>query len=236
MRSGHKISFQTNSRKMRNKPVANETTLPTLSARLLHALNVLGITQAELSRKIGVKPQAIHYLCTSNSKKSSFTYEIADALKISSLWLGAGEGVMHLRDDSDDELVNSQKRIPILDWKKIKQLTEYETDNILSSANEWLLTNSTIGENGFAFRLHDRSIYPRFDQETIIIVDPDREPKNKDFVITHLKEADDVVFRQYVIENNAVMLKPINTAMYKVLKKEEEDVILGVMVEARWQA
>ena len=221
---------------MRNKPVANETTLPTLSARLLHALNVLGITQAELSRKIGVKPQAIHYLCTSNSKKSSFTYEIADALKISSLWLGAGEGVMHLGDDSDDELLNSQKRTPILEWKKVKQLIEYETENVLSSANEWLLTNSTIGENGFAFRLHDRSIYPRFDQETIIIVNPDREPKNKDFVIAYLKEADDIVFRQYVIENNTVLLKPINTTMYKVLQKEEEDVILGVMVEARWQA
>ena len=56
------------------------------------------------------------------------------------------------------------------------------------------------------------------------------------FVIVYLKEADDIVFRQYVVENNTVLLKPINTAMYKVLQKEEEDVILGVMVEARWQA
>lgn len=224
---------------MKNKPVDNEITkinLPTLSARLLHALNVLGVTQAELSRRIGVKPQAIHYLCTSNSKKSSFTYEIADALKINSLWLGSGDGLMQLEANPNEELVSSQKRTPILDWKQVKQLVGDEASNILFSAKEWLLTSSSIGENGFAFRLHDRSIYPRFDQETVIIVNSDKEPKNKDFVIVYLKEADDIVFRQYEIENNIVLLKPINVAMYKVIKKEKDDVILGVMVEARWQA
>ena len=224
---------------MKNKPVDNEITkinLPTLSARLLHALNVLGVTQAELSRRIGVKPQAIHYLCTGNSKKSSFTYEIADALKINSLWLGSGDGLMQSEASPNEELVSSQKRTPILDWKQVKQLVGDEASNILVSAKEWLLTSSNIGENGFAFRLHDRSIYPRFDQETVIIVNSNKEPKNKDFVVVYLNEVDDIVFRQYHVENNIVLLKPINVAMYKVIKKEKDDVILGVMVEARWQA
>ena len=224
---------------MKNKPVDNEITkinLPTLSARLLHALNVLGVTQAELSRRIGVKPQAIHYLCTGNSKKSSFTYEIADALKINSLWLGSGDGLMQSEASPNEELVSSQKRTPILDWKQVKQLVGDEASNILVSAKEWLLTSSNIGENGFAFRLHDRSIYPRFDQETVIIVNSNKEPKNKDFVVVYLNEVDEIVFRQYHVENNIVLLKPINVAMYKVIKKEKDDVILGVMVEARWQA
>lgn len=214
-----------------------EEKLSTLSARLVHAINTLGITQAELARRIGIKPQAIHYLCTSNSKKSSFTYEIADALQINSLWLGSGEGSMQLKDNPDAQLINSQKRTPILDWKQIKQLAgeEKEAGNILSSAKEWLLTSSDIGENGFAFRLHDKSIYPRFDQDTIIIVNPKRSPKNKDFVIVYLKETDDIVFRQYEIDNTTILLKPVNVAMYKVIEKHKDDLILGVMVEARWQ-
>ena len=210
--------------------------LSTLSARLLHVIHVLGITQADLARRIGVKPQAIHYLCTSNSKKSSFTYEIADALKINSLWLGSGEGEMLLEDSPSENLINSQKKAPILDWRQLKKLVgDEDTKNIRGSANEWLLTNSDIGENGFAFRLNDKSIYPRFDQDTIIIANPFRAPKNKDFVLVYLKETDDIVFRQYEIENNIILLKPINTTMYKVIEKEKNDVILGVMVEARWQ-
>lgn len=222
---------------MDNKPTNKNNNLSTLSARLVHAINTLGVTQADLARRIGVKPQAIHYLCTSNSKKSSFTYEIADALKISSLWLGSGEGSMQLKDDPSARLISSQKRVPILDWKQIKQVMAGGSDasNILISAKEWLLTNSDIGESGFAFQLHDKSIYPRFDQDTIIIVNPDRSPKNKDFVIVYLKETDDIVFRQYELENNIVLLKPVNVAMYKVIEKHHEDLILGVMVEARWQ-
>jgi SOS-response transcriptional repressor LexA len=224
---------------MKNNPMDNEITkknLNTLSERLVHALNLLGVTKAELSRRIGVKPQAIHYLCTSNSKKSSFTYEIADALKINSLWLGSGDGSMLLEENQEEELVKSQKRTPVIDWRQVKQLISDEASNIISSSKEWLLTSLNLGENGFAFRLHDRSIYPRFDQDTLIIINPNREPKNKDFVVAYLKEADDIVFRQYEIENNIVYLKPINTSMYKIIEKKNEDVILGVMVEARWQA
>lgn len=144
---------------------------------------------------------------------------------------------MQLKDDPDAQLMNLQKRTPILDWKQIKQLAGEgkDYDNILSSAKEWLLTSSDIGENGFAFRLHDKSIYPRFDQDTIIIVNPKKSPKNKDFVIVYLKETDDIVFRQYEIDNTTILLKPVNVAMYKVIEKQKNDLILGVMVEARWQ-
>lgn len=211
--------------------------LRTLSARLVHAINVLGVTQAELARRIGVKPQAIHYLCSSHSKKSSFTYEIADALNINSLWLGSGEGSMQLADDPETQLINSQLRTPILDWKQIKGLvnTKKWDADIFSSAKEYLLTNSSIGDHGFAFRLLDKSMYPRFDQDTIIIVNSNKTPKNNDFVVTYLKETDDVVFRQYEMENNVVLLKPTNTSMYKIIEKNNNDLILGVMVEARWQ-
>lgn len=211
--------------------------LATLSERLVYALTKLGITQAELARRIRIKPQAIHYLCSSRSKKSSFTYEIADALNISSFWLGCGEGSMQLKDDPDTQLINSQKRVPVLDWKQIKNWINQnnEAGNLLASAKEYILTNVDIAVSSFAFRLQDKSMYPRFDQDTIVIVNPERTPRNKDFVIVYFKEIDDFVFRQYEFENNTIILKPVNTAMYKTITMGKDDSILGVMVEARWQ-
>ena len=97
------------------------------------------------------------------------------------------------------------------------------------------MPNSDIGEHGFAFRLHDKSIYPRFDQDTIIIVNSQKTPHNNNFVIVYLKETDDIVFRKYETDTTGVLLKPMNIAMYKTIKKHPEDLILGVMVEARWQ-
>lgn len=213
-----------------------ETTLSNLSERLVYALNQLNITQAELARKINIKPQAIHYLCTSKSQKSRFTYEIADALQISSLWLGAGEGEMRLNNHLNDTLFNTLKRIPILDWKQVKLLAhENHPESLLNTAKEWLLTNSDTGVNGFAFRLQDNSLYPRFDQDTIMIINSSKSPQNKDFVIAYLKESNEIVFRQYELKDTTVFLNPMNSVIYKAITLQEDDSILGVMMEARWQ-
>lgn len=221
---------------MSTELINKEEKLSTLSARLVYALKKLGVTQAELARRISVKPQAIHYLCSNNSKQSSFTYDIADALKINSVWLRVGDGSMQLEDDPDAQLINSQKRTPVLDFRQIKQLTEVGRDagSVLALAKEWLLTSSDIGAHGFAFRLHDKSIYPRFDQDTTIIVNPDKVPKENDFVIAYLQETNDIVFRQYASENNIILLKPVNMTMYRIIQKSKDDLILGVMVEARY--
>ena len=216
--------------------LAEEVLLTTLSARLVHALNTLNVTQAELARLVSVKPQAIHYLCSSNSKKSRFTYEIADALKINSLWLATGHGVMRLKDDLDVQLRESQQRVPVLDWKQIEFFMAQgnKMANIPTHAGEWVLTNSDVSPNGFAFRLQDKSMYPRFDHDTLVIINPQRTPKNKDFILTYL-ELSGVIFRQYEVEKEVLLLKPINMAMYKSITIAPADLIIGVMVEARWQ-
>lgn len=207
----------------------------TLSSRLLFALNTLGVTQAELSRMIGIKPQAIHYLCNSKSTKSRFTYEIADALKINSLWLATGMGAMLLKEEADVELPESPRRVPILDWKQIETiaLQGHQITNIPNQADDWVITNSDVGQHGFAFRLPDMSMYPRFDHDTIVIINPSKKPKNKDFVLAYL-EMGGVIFRQYTCEDNQTLLNPINTAMYKIINTSMNDSIIGVMVEARW--
>ncbi|MCP4476269.1 MAG: hypothetical protein GY821_17265 [Gammaproteobacteria bacterium] len=50
--------------------------LDNLSKRLTHALEILGISQAELARKIHVRRQSIQYLCSSGINRSKFSYDI----------------------------------------------------------------------------------------------------------------------------------------------------------------
>ncbi len=220
----------------------NDERLPTLSARLVFALNTLGVTQADLSRRIGVKPQAIHYLCNSNSKKSSFTYEIADALKINSLWLACGNGEM-LRERPSDiskntTMIEKKNKIPVLNFKQMKQLANKNSTltDLLPIIDEWISSDSNIKINDFSFKLNDKSMFPRFDQDTTIIIDPDIKPKNNDFVVVFLEEMDDVIFRMYEDCSGRVFFKPINSDLFKTIIKKNNDLILGVLVEARWRA
>ncbi|MDA3922734.1 MAG: hypothetical protein PF501_18960 [Salinisphaera sp.] len=67
--------------------------MKTFADRLKHALAYRDMSQAELARRVGLKAQAIQYLCKkgSGSRKS---YEIAQALRVSVDWLTTGKGPM----------------------------------------------------------------------------------------------------------------------------------------------
>lgn len=62
--------------------------------RAAKARRELGISQAELSRRIGVKQQSIQQLEDGIVKKPRYLVELAEALNVSPKWLASGEGEM----------------------------------------------------------------------------------------------------------------------------------------------
>ncbi|MEO8401578.1 MAG: LexA family transcriptional regulator [Gammaproteobacteria bacterium] len=215
-----------------------DSCLETLSDRLVLALEMLNITQADLARKIQVKPQAINYLCKNKTKKSQLTYDIAEALNISGEWLANGVGLMNPEDDPHYKLINAQNRVPILAPNQVKPGLQEHFLSLKSNENisNWLLTTANTGKNGFAIIVQDKSMYPRFDQGTIIVVNPEKQHKDREFVLAYISSIDDVIFRQVEFHNDgSVILYPINTAMYKQITLEKNDQIIGALVEARWQ-
>lgn len=70
----------------------------TYGERLLWAMNQAGLSQSELARRIGVKPQSIQHLVDpkKNAQGSSKTAALANELNVSSHWLETGEGTAEL--------------------------------------------------------------------------------------------------------------------------------------------
>lgn len=232
-------------RKMKNKDTEFDSakscaTFSNLSERLVHALKMKEISQAELARQLNIKPQAIHYLCNSRCKKSGFTYQIADILNINSTWLACGQGSMLHETDRQEhnECTTERVTLPILDSAYIKKYAAAGNHPIttVTDKGRYLFTSERENNSGFAWQLQDKSMYPRFDLGTVIIVNPNMEPKSGDYTLIYLHEVDDIIFRIYNIsDNHEILLTPINRAMYKPLKKSDDDLLLGVIVEARWQ-
>jgi DNA-binding Xre family transcriptional regulator len=67
----------------------------TYANRLVHAMKQRGINQTQLAETVGVKPQAIQYLCK-KGKQSVHTNAICQALNIRAAWLQDGDGDMDL--------------------------------------------------------------------------------------------------------------------------------------------
>lgn len=211
-----------------------ENTHKNLSERLKFALKSANISQTELAKRIGVKPQVIQYLCASKSEKSKFTFDIAEALNIDAMWLAHGNGATPV----NNKLISNERIIPVLSFNQIKLWKVYGKEIDFKRITNWIPIKEDININSFAVILTDISMSPRFNLDTLIIIDPTIDTyKNQvghNFVLAYIQEEDFLVFRQLEIADNSKKLVPLNNCLYKKILLKDNDIILGSCVEARW--
>ena len=208
--------------------------MQTLSERLLYALSETGISQAELARRINVKRQAIQYLCTANTNKSKFAYDIADALDISVDWLVAGKGNMLLKDTPELQLIQKQTCVPILTWDQIDAWLKNKLTT--TQFSRWTMSLEDLSDQAFGLKLKNNSMYPRFDQSTEVIIDPNVHIEPPCFVLAYIEQLHEIVFRRLSREDDQLVLYAYNEAGYRKLLLNPNDRILGSMIEAKWVA
>ena len=80
-----------------HKIICDNKAMKNYSDRLKYALMRNGMTQSELARLVGVKPQAIQYLCE-KGKRSVHSVKISEILKITPSWLTDGTGDIETTD------------------------------------------------------------------------------------------------------------------------------------------
>jgi transcriptional regulator with XRE-family HTH domain len=203
-----------------------------LSDRLRFALRILGTSQTDLARQINVKPQIIQYLCAAKSEKSKFTFDIAEALKIDVLWLATGKGVK-----PNLEILKKERSIPVFSFQQIRESKIYGKHIDQSQILKWLPINEETNIQAYAVILNDRSMAPRFCLDTTIIVEPKDETDKRysqEYVLVYVKSEDFVIFRQIQFTDNSYKLIPTNNNLYKETILHEDDIILGICKEARW--
>ena len=208
--------------------------LNTLSDRLCYALSKLGTSQAELARRINVKRQAIQYLCASGINKSKFAYHIAEALAINAEWLITGRGNMVVKNSPEQLFLARQHSVPVLQWQQIDSWSQARLHR--HTMTEWTNTYDKLSDHAYAIRLKDNAMAPRFDSNTIVVLDPDVDAAAPCFVIAYIDQLKDHIFRQLHKENNALWLLAYNDVAYKKLPLSPADKILACLVEARWLA
>lgn len=202
-----------------------------LSTRLAYALERLKVNQSELARRVGIKPQIIQYLCTGNATKSKFAYEIATALEVNPDWLIAGKGPMLFSLPTDTSL---QQKAPLLAWSHV--IDWLNTEEAFRKAEDNFVTLSSGAPlNSFAVKVNDTSMIPRFEINTVLIIDPSLETKSGDFVIAQVLHQNQPIMRQLINKMGSFYLVPSNCAIYKEIELTKEDKILGVVIQTYYE-
>jgi len=182
------------------------------------------MTQSELAKKSHICRSTISKLSFGRLKREGkYASAIAHSLNVSEDWLMHGEGNM----ENYDLLVTKEKIVPMLTKSKISKWLSGETSQSIIE-KDGIITTKEVGNRAFAFKVSDNDLWPYFDTNTIIIVDPDKLAIASDFVLVFLKNP---VIRLLTGPNEHLALKrPDNK--YSPIKTKKQ--IIGCIVESLW--
>lgn len=128
--------------------------------------------------------------------------------------------------------------VPIVSWVQAGEWTDSPYTETPDRCEEWLEAPKKCGKNSFALEVRGNSMTtdtgPSFPDGSLIIVDPDIEPKNKSLVVTMVEGSTEATFKQLIIDNPYSFLRPLNP-QYPVLTIDREMRIIGTVVDVSYK-
>jgi SOS-response transcriptional repressor LexA len=210
--------------------------MKTLSERLNHALQLTGVTQSELARRIGIKQQSISQICSGKSARSRYTMQIAEALRVNAHWLATGDGEIGLGVGNVEVGPDIKGSIPLINWVQAGDWTEIAEGFAHEDAEEWRDVTGKAHEGCFALRVKGDSMENPSGKKSIpegavIVVDPELPYSSGSLVVARLDDSKEATFKQLVIDGEQKYLKPLNP-QYPAIPINGNCTIIGVVRQA----
>lgn len=195
--------------------------LTTLSTNLKKLMEKSGLSEAELSRRTGIKQPIIHRLLSgeNNNPKLQTIKPIADYFLVTISQLIGEDKIMTVWEGLTSAKHQGWNKVKIINLDKVKK----------PSCFEFVITEAKISKNSFAMYITDQSMEPLFPNGCVIIAEPEMRPSNKSYVIID-HSTDGILLRQMIINDNRKFISPINFNFGTIRDFTSKDKLLGVVV------
>ena len=200
------------------------------------------LTQLQLAEKAGLDQTSISNLERGKSQGSNFTAQIAEACKVSAIWLAEGKGEMesagHHPEPSNVSMIeqpNMMFRYPVISWVAAGAWSEAVEPFPPGYSDRYEM--SEYDSKGPAFWLEVKgdsmtSINGQSVPEgTFILVDTEADVQSGKLVIAKLADSNEATFKKLVEDGGRRFLKPLNPA-YPIEMCADGCKIVGVVVRA----
>ncbi|OGT33641.1 MAG: hypothetical protein A3C44_00680 [Gammaproteobacteria bacterium RIFCSPHIGHO2_02_FULL_39_13] len=208
-----------------------EIALSGISGALNTLLSHSGMSEAELGRVIGVPRATINRITSGRTPdpRASTLKAIAEYFNVTVDQLLGNQPLFNGAESAT--LVSTSAPIPIIHWG---DATHWENSIAKQSTQntEWISADPHLNTGKFALKVQGDSMWPQFQENTVLIVDPNKEQKNRDFVIVHLKKNNEILFRQLLLDDKYKFIKAIND-IFPVIQLQNGDKIIGVVIQTR---
>ena len=187
------------------------------------------LTSARLGSLINIPRATITNIATGKTidPRVSTLQAIADYFNIT---VGQLLGREVLIDSHTESM--AQQIVNVIAWEQASNWQGVLSDPEKLKSSKRISIDSISNKNIFALNVVGDAMSPQFYEGTVLIVDPDKTPNNRDFVIVSVDETKDVIFRQLFTEGKFKFLKAANQT-FSSYEMQQNDEIIGVVIQAR---
>lgn len=204
----------------------------TISSNLRHLLTLHGdLSLSELARQTEIPQPTLHHLLNGTTKKPrrGVLERLANFFSVSIPQL---TGLLPL-DQTIPELIKRSLNIttiPIIDWGMVCGWPQIDSTSL-----KQIILDKEVGEHSFALLMESANMEPLFPENSILIFDPRKKPRDRDFVI--IKKDNKLIFNRLFIEKSELFIKQdqADGNMNLIKIKENIDKIIGTLIEVRLQ-
>ncbi len=126
--------------------------------------------------------------------------------------------------------------IPIISQQQLLSWPNQIDEIRASKSTQFVKTDLEINEKMFALKATDESLEPKFSAGTVLIFDPEKQYRNKDYVALHIHGKELPQIRQIFIDGSDIYIKTINpefSGNQPTKLDKNSFMILGVLIQAR---
>lgn len=162
-------------------------------------------------------------------------FEMANLLNVNTQWLLSGIGKV-TQSVKVKELPTENSpfwiQVPILTWEEAGNCHTVLKDIHKRKIIEYAWAETEIGPNSYALIVKDDSMIPRYEKNSILIIDPDYNPIHRHNVIYLLQGQIEVTCKQLIVDGKFQYLKPHNPS-YPASHIGDSDIYCGAVRQAR---
>ncbi len=128
------------------------------------------------------------------------------------------------------------RHVPIIEWGEVTSWLNASAETSIPADKDTIISDTNVGRKTFALTVKDASMEPVFHINTKVIIDPEKEIKDRCFVVVKFSDCNEAIFRQLIIDGNEHFVKPLSkelthAKMRKISPKDAK--ICGVLVQTR---
>lgn len=209
--------------------------MASLSFNLKTLMSLAKINASELARRTGIAQPIIHRLSTgqNTNPKLSTLKPIARYFSVNISQL-IGEELLpnEVQKETPKPILS---HVPLISWRDAISWTSSFLQYKNSGNLTYVSTDANVSKLAYSLMIKDCAMEPLFPEGTTIIVEPNREPRDKDFVVILFNGESEARLKQIIINGTERYLKTLNIDIksIKMTRLTQEDQFLGVMTQAK---